>query len=164
MINGPIRLFFLRHGLADRAAYSGSDDRLRPLTGQGVIRMESEAATMARLGLGCQVILTSPLTRCRQTADIAAATLGLADQVSEDPRLAPGFDLEDLVAILHDQADRDAIMLVGHEPDFSFMVSELTGGSDIVFKKGGLARVDLMPGLPLAGDLVWLIPPKLLAL
>ena len=164
MITGPVKLLLLRHGLADRACYSGSDDRLRPLTDTGVARMEAEAANLARLGLGCRAILTSPLTRCRQTADIAAAALGLDGQVVEEARLAPGFDLEDLAAILQENAGLDTIMLVGHEPDFSYLVSGLTGGSDIVFKKGGLARVDLVPGPPLAGDLVWLIPPKILAL
>jgi phosphohistidine phosphatase len=126
--------------------------------------MEVEATALARLGLGCQTILTSPLTRCRQTADIVAAALDLKNQVMEDGRLSPGFDREDLAAILQENAVLEVIMLVGHEPDFSFLISELTGGSDIVFKKGGLARVDLGSGLPLAGDLIWLIPPKILVL
>jgi len=163
-MSGPRRIYFLRHGLADRAAYSGSDDRLRPLTPAGIERLEAEGKTMARLGMGCDLIVTSPLTRCRQTADIAAAALGLEDQVHEDARLAPGFSLADLAGILQDHGDREVVMLVGHEPDFSCLVSALTGGSDIVFKKGGLARIDLVPGPPLAGDLVWLIPPKILAL
>jgi phosphohistidine phosphatase len=163
-MTGPVKLFFLRHGLADRSAYQGGDDRLRPLTPRGVTRMRAEAVTLARLGLGRPVILTSPLTRCRQTAAIAAAALNLDDQVCEDDRLAPGFDLEDLDAILAEHPDRDTFLLVGHEPDFSWVVSELTGGSAIVFKKGGLARVDLLPRPPVAGDLVWLIPPKVLVL
>jgi phosphohistidine phosphatase len=164
MIVRTRRLYFLRHGLADRAAYTGTDDRLRPLTAEGVARMEAEAATLARLGLNCDVIVTSPLTRCRQTADIAAAALGTNDRVVEDPRLAPGFDMEELAGILADHGGSDVLLLVGHEPDFSWVVSALTGGSDIVFKKGGLARVDLMPGSPPAGNLVWLVPPKILAL
>ena len=164
MITGPLQLHFLRHGLADRSAYTGTDDRLRPLTPEGTARMRAEAATMARLGLGYDLILTSPLTRCRQTADIAAEALGLSGLVEEDARLAPGFDLEDLGAMLADHPGEDVIMLVGHEPDFSWVVSGLTGGSDIVFKKGGLARVDLVPGDRLVGDLVWLVPPKILAL
>jgi phosphohistidine phosphatase len=164
MTNGPRRLYFLRHGLADRSAFTGSDDRLRPLTPQGIARLEAATANLARLNLGCDRIVTSPLTRCLQTAEIAAAALGLVDSLVSDPRLAPGFGLADLEEILAGHRDCDILMLVGHEPDFSVTVSELTGGSDLVFKKGGLARVDLYPGPGPTGDLVWLVPPKILSL
>lgn len=163
-MSGTRRLYFLRHGLADRAAFTGSDDRLRPLTPDGVARMEAEAATLGRLDLGCGRVLTSPLTRCMQTAEIAAAALGLADRLVVEPALAHGFGLDDLAPMLRTHADVPHLMLVGHEPDFGIVVSQLTGGSGIVFKKGGLARVDLYAGSGLTGDLVWLLPPKLLAL
>jgi phosphohistidine phosphatase len=164
MSGGVTRLYFLRHGLADREAYTGTDDRLRPLTPAGMARMEAEAITLGRLDLKCDRILTSPLTRCRQTADIAATALGLGEALVEEEALACGFGLRDLPDLLAKHVDCRALMLVGHEPDFSGTVSGLTGGSDVVFKKGALARVDLhRPGKP-AGELVWLIPPKLLAL
>jgi len=164
MTSGPSRLFFLRHGLADRSAYDGADDRLRPLTPAGVERMEAEAATMARLDLGCELVLTSPLARCRRTAEIAATALGLGDRLEEEASLSPGFGIHDLQKLLRRCESVDTVMFVGHEPDFSLIVSRLTGGSDLVFKKGGLARVDLFCGSPPSGDLVWLLPPKILAL
>jgi phosphohistidine phosphatase len=164
MIQTPCRIYFLRHGLADRAAYSGTDDRRRPLTPYGAARIEAGAATLARLDLDCGVILTSPLTRCRQTAAITAAVLGLDDRLVVEPRLAPGFGLDDLEELVADHGESGAIMLVGHEPDFSLTVSRLTGGSDLVFKKGGLARVDIHPGAGPTGELVWLLPPRILAL
>jgi hypothetical protein len=52
-------------------------------------------------------------------------------------------------------------MLVGHEPDFSAVISALTGGSRIELKKGGLARVDIMDPATLEGVLVWLLPPHI---
>ena len=165
MSNLPRRIYFLRHGLADRSAYTGSDDRLRPLTAAGIARLEAAALKLAALDLGCDLILSSPLTRCRQTAEIVAPALGLADVVKTTPELAPGFDLADLRPLLAAQGPCDAVLLVGHEPDFSDIVSRLTGGSELVFKKGGLARVDLHCGrAELWGDLVWLLPPKVLAL
>lgn len=158
------RIYFLRHGLADRAAFTGGDDRLRPLTDRGIARLESTAIKLASLGVRCDAILSSPLTRCRQTAEIVAPALGLSGQVIIAPELAPGFNLEDLQLIIARDPQPSTLMLVGHEPDFSDTVSRLTGGSNIVFKKGGLARVDLYVGFPEPrGHLVWLLPPKVLA-
>ncbi|MCB1182963.1 phosphohistidine phosphatase SixA [bacterium] len=158
------RLYFLRHGRADRSAYLGDDDRLRPLTDEGRERMAAQAAALAELDLGCDVILTSPLARCRQTADIVGEALGLADEVHEAKVLGPGFVVKDLKDLLDGYGHCGTLMLVGHEPDFSEVVSRLTGGSNLVLKKGGLARVDLFSGFSgLAGDLIWLIPPKVLA-
>lgn len=161
----PRRLFFLRHGLADRSAYSGSDDRLRPLTAAGIARLELAAQKLGVLALGCDLILTSPLTRCRQTAEIVASSFGLLGEVKIAPELAPGFDLEALESALEPYGRQEIVLLVGHEPDFSTAVSRLTGGTRLVFKKGGLARVDLYRGFPAPrGELVWLLPPKVLAL
>jgi len=162
-VNRPRRLYFLRHGLADRAAYAGHDDRLRPLTPAGIARMEAEADGMASLDLDCDLVLSSPLTRCLQTAEIAARALGLADVLVAEPALACGFDFADLADLLAGHPDARAPLLVGHEPDLGLVVSRLTGGADLVFKKGSLARVDLDPGPGLRGELVWLLPPKVLA-
>lgn len=159
------RLYFLRHGRADRMAFTGNDDRLRPLTPEGILRLEAAAAKLAQLEMNCEVILTSPLTRCRQTADIVAPVLGLSGQVKVAPELACGFDLGGLEDLLAQEASCRAALLVGHEPDFSEVVSRLTGGSHILFKKGGLARVDLWRDFPAPqGVLAWLLPPKVLAL
>ena len=158
-----LRLYFLRHGLADREAFSGDDDRERPLTEEGEIRMEREAEFLADLGLELDLILTSPLVRARQTAEIVARRLDLGEKLSEEPRLDPAFDTERLAGILA-QLDGTVhnVMLVGHEPSFSDVVGEITGGSHVVCKKGGLARVDVTAGQKPLGRLVWLLPPKVL--
>ena len=70
-----MKLFFLRHGLADRSAWSGYDDE-RPLTPYGKERMLAEAETIARLDLGLDAIITSNLTRAQQTTEIVAERLG----------------------------------------------------------------------------------------
>jgi phosphohistidine phosphatase len=158
-----MKLFFLRHGLADRSAWSGSDYE-RPLTPYGKERMRAEAETIARLDLGLDAILTSPLTRASQTAEIAADRLSLLDRLVEDERLSPGFDRADLLAMLEDHDEADSLMFVGHEPDFSWTIESIIGGGSVVCKKGSLARVDLTDAGELSGELVWLIPPKALAL
>ena len=115
---------------------------------------------MAKLGLGVDLILTSPLTRAVQTAEIAADGLGLVGRVCEEEGLGFGFDMRDVARLLAEHSDREGIMLVGHEPSFSWVVGALTGGSRILFKKGALARVDLADEEEPRGELVWLIPPK----
>jgi phosphohistidine phosphatase len=155
------QLYFLRHGLADRSEWSG-DDFLRPLTARGKQQMMRTAQAIASLDLGLDLILSSPLTRAYQTAEIVAEVLGLGDRLVSEARLAPGFSAVALSAILAEHAVPAALMLVGHEPDFSETISALIGGGRIVCKKGGLARVDLPEGGGLDGELVWLAPPALL--
>jgi phosphohistidine phosphatase len=155
------RLYFLRHGLADRSEWSG-DDFSRPLTARGKQEMRRIAETIASLQLNLELILSSPLARAYQTAEIVAEVLGLQDRLVSDDRLAPGFGLDALRAILAERPTLTTLMLVGHEPDFSDTISALIGGGRIVCKKGGLARVDLPDGGGLEGELVWLAPPALL--
>ena len=158
------RLYFLRHGLADRSAWRGDDD-LRPLTPEGAHRLALSARTLDHLALGVDLILTSPLTRALQTAEIVADGLDLRSVLEVDPRLAHGFDVIDVAEILAEWPDRARIMLVGHEPTFSLVVGQLCGEARVVCKKGGLVRVDLLATDPVPqGELVWLLPPKLLVL
>ncbi len=158
-----MKLYFLRHGLAwDREEWKGTDDQ-RPLTDEGKKRMEHTAATLAGLDLDLKVILTSPLVRAHQTASIVASALRLKDKLVVDGRLGPGFGKDSLAAILKDHAASEELMLVGHEPGMSETVSALIGGGRIVCKKGGVACVSLADFPSLKGNLVWLIPPRVLA-
>jgi len=158
-----MRLYFLRHGVAmDRPDWTG-DDAERPLTEDGRERMARGAALLARLDLGLDTILTSPLVRARQTADIVVEALNAKDRLLVESRLGIGFNMDQLAEILRDHAGCEALMLVGHEPGFSGTISALIGGGRIVCKKGGLACVKLSDPTSLKGELVWLIPPRLLA-
>jgi phosphohistidine phosphatase len=155
-------LYFLRHGLAGLREEWTEDDSLRPLTKLGMKKMVKTADLLAGLDLGLDLIVTSPLTRAFQTADIVAHRFKLEDHLMQDERLAPGFGTQELIEILQAYPEAENIMLVGHEPDFSFTIGALTGGR-VVCKKGGLARVDITSTDPLQGELAWLVPPKLLA-
>jgi phosphohistidine phosphatase len=158
-----MKLYFLRHGLADRSAWMGTDFE-RPLTEEGKERMMHEADCIRQLDLGLDAILSSPLVRAYQTAEIVADRMNMLDLLVVDEQLEPGFGPSDLAQILEGYPQADELMLVGHEPDFSETISFLIGGGSIVCKKGSLARVDLIDAGPLAGELVWLIPPKALRL
>jgi phosphohistidine phosphatase len=161
-----MKLYLLRHGLADRSAWQGNDFE-RPLTTEGRRRLENQARNLARLGVSFAAILSSPLQRAWQTASIVAQGLGLEDVLHTDDRLGAGFGPAALEAILAEMLaqdpDLDSLLLVGHEPGFSETISAVTGGSRIVCKKGSLARIDLERLSPVAGQLIWLVPSRLLA-
>ena len=156
-----MKVFFLRHGLAGERSEWKGNDAARPLTNEGIEKIKGIAATLAALNLGLNAIVTSPLVRARQTAEIVAQKLEV--KLIEDARLAPGFNAEQLRAILLDHPGASAVMVVGHEPDFSDTISALIGGGRIVCKKGGLALVELPDAQSRKGELVWLVPPKVLA-
>jgi phosphohistidine phosphatase len=157
-----MKLYLLRHGKAEsRSEWQGRDDD-RPLTAAGEEAMRREAKELRDLDLALDVIVTSPLARARRTAEIVAEGLELGGRPVEDDRLAPGFDVGRLEQVLAAHGPADAVMVVGHEPDFSATVAELIGGGEIVMKKGGLARVDVTAPVAGGGELVWLLTPPLL--
>lgn len=157
-----MNLFFLRHGLADRSAWNGSDFQ-RPLTPYGKERMIKESDSIAKLNLGLDAIISSPLVRAYQTAEIVADRLDMLDLLIVDERLSPGFGHYELAVIIEENPEAESLMFVGHEPDFSMTIERLIGGGSVQCKKGSLARVDLVGVGSLSGVLVWLVPPKVLA-
>jgi phosphohistidine phosphatase len=157
-----MRLYFLRHGAAVESEEWTGDDADRPLTADGRKALERETKMLARLDLEPEHIISSPLVRAKETADIVGERLDLRDRIVHDDRLADSFDSERLRDVLREYADAQCLMLVGHEPYFSRVIGDLTGGTRVDLKKGGLARVDLVDTSALSGDLVWLIPPKVL--
>ncbi|MGB6984443.1 MAG: phosphohistidine phosphatase SixA [Candidatus Aquilonibacter sp.] len=154
--------YFLRHGPAgDAARWEGSDFD-RPLTQDGLKRIARQAKTIAAMEVAPDAIVTSPLVRARQTAEIVADELKLRDKVHQDDRVGLGFSAARLAQILRDYPSAQSVMLVGHEPSMSLTVGELIGGGDVDFKKGALACVEISRDEPLAGRLLWLASPKLL--
>jgi phosphohistidine phosphatase len=151
------KLYFLRHGIADWPHWDRPDDE-RPLNPKGKKQMKRVAAALAERDIHPDFILSSPLPRAHQTAQLAADALGLT--VTVDPSLAPGFGVMALRQMLAQYSGRD-LMLVGHEPDFSATVESLTGAV-IVMPKAGIVRIDLNAVDPPSGEMRWLIPPKFL--
>ena len=159
-----MKLYFLRHGLAGESSEWKGADFARPLTEEGIAKMKRTAETCSRLELDLQLILSSPLVRAYQTAEIVARQFKMLDKLVKDDRLGPRFSIKFLSEILAEHSKADSLMLVGHEPSLSDTVGHLIGGGRIVFKKGALACVELSDASSLVGELVWLIPPKVLAL
>jgi phosphohistidine phosphatase len=138
-------LWLLRHG----DAAEGSPDADRPLTGKGERQSRNAGRALAALGVNMDACLTSPKVRAADTARLACEALGIEPQL--EPKLAGGpFDGEALAAGLGDN-----VLLVGHDPDFSMAVHDLTG-AQVRMKKGGLAGVE-------KGELKTLLRPDELA-
>ena len=155
-----MELYFLRHGIAADVGPTGTGDAGRPLTKEGIAKMQVSARGIRRLGLRLDALLSSPLVRAHETAVIIARELGLELQLAE--KLAPGCDPAQLFALLGEYRGAERVMLVGHEPDFSSLIGVLTGGSHVLMKKGGLARVDIERLELSTGTLTWLLPPRVL--
>jgi phosphohistidine phosphatase len=109
---------------------------------------------LARLEI-TPAIVTSPLPRASQTAEIAGRYLN--QKVLVDPLLRPGFDAGKLRKLLKDFSG-DSLMVVGHEPDFTQTIFQLTGG-ETKLSKAGVALVEL-DATSMKGELRWLVPPK----
>jgi phosphohistidine phosphatase len=134
-------IWFLRHGQAE----DGEPDWDRHLTDKGKRQARAAGAALAALGVELELCIASPRVRARETAELACGQLGVEPTLDE--RLAGGrFDPLELAAGLSE------VLLVGHEPDFSDAIAQLTGGK-VDLKKGGLVgvvdgtlRVLLRPG------------------
>jgi phosphohistidine phosphatase len=133
-----VHVVLLRHGTAVPHGLAGLDDGERPLVATGEREARAAGRALHALRLRPDRIVTSPLVRARQTAQLAGAELGVAS--FEDAALAPGFGESDLEGLFA-RHDGDCLVLVGHDPDFSQLVHDLTGAR-IAIAKGGVARID----------------------
>jgi len=123
-------IWLLRHAEAE----DGSPDAARRLTPKGEKQARTAGKALKALGVELDLCVTSPRVRAEQTARLACEPLEV--EVSVDDRLSGGpFDADELAAGL------DNVLLVGHDPDFSMAVHELTG-AQVRMKKGGLAGID----------------------
>src|SRR5579862_5981943 len=137
-----MKIYFLRHGEAGDGSQWQGEDSKRPLTDDGIERMRRQAKTLASWEPNIELILSSPLTRARQTANIVAKALKL-DVTEEDGLKSGAFNLPTLGQILGQHTSVERLMVVGHEPDFSRTISALIGGGSVEMKKGGLAQVEI---------------------
>jgi phosphohistidine phosphatase len=160
----PYELYLVRHGLAEERGDAWPDDSKRPLTDEGMSRMRKAARGLERIGVAIDVVLTSPLVRARQTAEIVAGALDPRPSLVNVDSLAPDGTFAAVVADLEKHSRKTRIALVGHEPMLGELAARLIGSRHAIeFKKGGVCRIDieqLPPGGP--GDLRWMLTPRIL--
>jgi phosphohistidine phosphatase len=145
------QLWLLRHGEA--VPHDSKPDADRELTARGERQSIVAGEALARLGVEFAACYTSPKVRALDTARLACQALNI--EPIEDESLADGFSRDDALALLYSH-DGGRVLVVGHEPSFSQVVMDFTGGR-VDFKKGGIAAVRVEGG---TGELLVLLRPR----
>jgi phosphohistidine phosphatase len=157
-------IYLVRHGLAAERGAEFPDDDERPLTKEGIERMRAEALGLRELGVSLDRVLTSPLVRAVQTAEVLAAGVGCAAPLVSVDALRPGGRYEALMAAFERLSGDRSVALVGHMPSIGEITARLIGASGpLEFKKGGICCIetDALPPAG-AGTLRWFMPPRAL--
>ena len=154
----------IRHGVAVERGDDYPDDSKRPLTADGITRLKKEAKALEELGVGFDHIITSPLVRTKQTAEVFAEHLKSKPSVSSSDSLAPAGTPAAVISELSKHMRKARIALVGHEPNIGELASRLIGArTPLEFKKGAICRIDFEVFPPKgAGHLRWFAPPRML--
>lgn len=167
-----MNLYLLRHGIASDPGEDGLPadlpDAERPLSERGRERMKSVIAALKKLELNFDLVASSPLLRARQTAEMVNVALKRSRKVKLMPPLAPeGSPKTLLEELLHVAPRAQDVLMVGHEPYLSRLISLLISGSTsaaIDLRKGGLAKLKLTDvRYGRCATLDWILPPKLAA-
>jgi phosphohistidine phosphatase len=147
------QLWLLRHGEAE--PHDARPDDERRLTERGEAQSRDAGRALVTLGIGFGLVFTSPKVRARDTALLACESLGV-EPVSH-PALGSGLDVHEALALAAAGGADGRTLLVGHEPDLSQVVHELTGAR-AQFKKGGVAGMGLRNTT--RGELLVLLRPR----
>ncbi len=158
-----MQVYLLRHGIAEEGT-AGVDDADRELTQEGRRKLRQIIAAVAEAGVAPSLIISSPLKRAVQTAEIASDVLKYKNQILRTKALLPGASVEQVWQELRVHRDEASVMLVGHNPLFSELPGYLLGCREVQidFKKGAILRLDLehFPPQP-KGILRWFLTAKL---
>jgi phosphohistidine phosphatase len=159
--------YIMRHGIAvTRGAASLIDDTKRPLTPEGKQKMRDIASGLLRIGFDVDWIVSSPLVRAVETAEIVGEALTSKPPLEFSDALRPGGAGEDLITFLAKRPNRRRVLVVGHEPDLGELAARLIGAgrnAHMAFKKGGCCLItfnEFPPKSP--GRLAWWLPPRIL--
>jgi phosphohistidine phosphatase len=162
-----MELYVIRHAIAEPlgTGHEFSDEK-RSLTEEGRSRMREVVKGLKKLGVQLDLILTSPLVRAVETAEILAGTLGMnKKEIHQTPALAPGAVVEQLFTEIKNKAGAESIAVVGHQPDLGHLISRIVQSDgcllSIQLKKGGICCVNVRETVPtFRGDLMWFLTPK----
>lgn len=153
-------VYLLRHG--DAGDPRAQDDDARELTDKGRRRLRNAASLWRRLRVDPGLVISSPLPRASQTAQLLVEGLRTGREVIIDDRLRPGAGWPHLAAALEDHGPAERVAFVGHDPDLSDSLEELSGAASIGLRKGGMACLEFAgEPRPGRGRLLWLLDPDL---
>lgn len=153
-------LYLMRHAEAEDPG-PGQSDAERPLTSKGQRRSEHAGAALVAMGARPDLVFTSPLRRALQTAQAVADRLQAPLQ--QAPALAGRVTVRTVAGLLEANGSPRAVLLVGHEPDFSALIGQLLGGCEVDMSKGAIACIDINSAWT-TGTLLWLMNGRQLSL
>jgi phosphohistidine phosphatase len=159
-----LELYLIRHGVAAERGEEYPDDSKRPLTSDGIARLKKEARALDALGVEFDQILSSPLARAKQTADIFVETMKGKPPVAAIDSLTPAGSPAAVIQDLGKHMRKARIALVGHEPNMGELAAFLIGAKvPLPFKKGAVCRIDFAVFPPKGkGALCWFVTPRML--
>jgi phosphohistidine phosphatase len=156
-------LYFLRHASAGEHFVSPKKDEKRALDKEGIEQCGYVGRALAALQTQVDVIVSSPLKRCTQTASLVGNEIGYEGKLQMDAGLRPQATLADFRKLLEKYARQEAIMVVGHNPNLSQFLGALISDSgceaSLELKKGAVAKVEMRRT---SGTLQWCVTPKVL--
>ncbi len=155
-------VYFLRHASANQHKILPKEDDQRPIDKVGEQQCHVVGRALVALGVKVDAVISSPLTRAVQTAELAVTELGYQNKIVISDAMRPEANYDQFHDLLTHYSNSDAIMVVGHNPSITeFLLHLMTGNepSDCVdFKKGAVAKVDVQGE---KGVLNWLLTPKM---
>jgi phosphohistidine phosphatase len=159
-----LELYLIRHGVAEERGEDWPDDSKRPLTQAGIAKLRKEARGLVAIGAIFEQIVSSPLVRTRQTADVFAETLKNKPPVATSDALAPAGTPAAVIQEIAKHVRKAKVALVGHEPNLGELAAQLIGArTALEFKKGGVCRIDFDVLPPKGqGSLIWFVTPRML--
>ena len=156
-------VYFLRHANAGEHLVDPRKDDKRALDKEGIEQCGYIGRALAALDVQVDVIVSSPLKRCTQTASLVGNELGYEGKLQTDPGLRPEAGLADFRKILEKYSRQEALMLVGHNPNLSQFLGSVISDSgceaSVELKKGAVAKVEMRRS---SGTLQWCVTPKVL--
>jgi phosphohistidine phosphatase len=163
--NRTMQVYLLRHGIAEEAG-PGQSDANRALTNEGRRKLRQVLQAAADAEVQPTLVLSSPLKRALQAAEIAVQILKYKNEIVQSRALTPNSSVEEAWDEIRVHRDEDSVLLVGHNPLFSELAGFLIGSktAQIEMKKGAILRVDMESFTPHPkGSLRWYLTPKLAA-
>jgi phosphohistidine phosphatase len=159
-----LQLYLIRHGVAAERGKEWPDDSKRPLTPDGIARLRKSARGLDAIGVSFDQIVTSPLVRTRQTAEVLSEELKGKPPIVSADALAPAGSAAAVMQELARHVRHARVALVGHEPNLGELAAQFIGArAPLEFKKGGMCRIDFDVLPPKgSGALRWFLPPKVL--
>ena len=152
-------LYLVRHGIAGPPSL-GQSDAARTLTTDGIRQLEQQAGALLRARIRVDRLVSSPLVRARQTAELLAPALNATPEV--DTLLKPGCTFDEAAELVARRPEAAQVMFVGHQPDLGRLVHTLTG-SNAKIRTGTMAVIDVQALRPSGGILLGLYEPEVMA-